>query len=128
MTNSQSGLKTILCVDDVPQNLELLGSLLVGRYRIKVAITGERALQILANGDLPDLILLDVVMPGLSGWDVCGIIKADPRLAAIPVVFLTGKTDPEDLRAGIRLGAVASIPKPVLPETLLALVETCMNR
>jgi putative two-component system response regulator len=127
MTNPQPGLKTILCVDDVPQNLELLGSLLEGRYRIKVAISGERALKILANGDLPDLILLDVVMPGLSGWDVCGIIKEDPRLAGIPVVFLTGKTDPEDLQAGIRLGAVASISKPVLPETLLAMVEKCLN-
>ena len=127
MKNSNAGQKTILCVDDVPQNLELLGSLLEGRYRIKVAISGERALQILTSAELPDLILLDVVMPGLSGWDVCRAIKADPRLAGIPVVFLTAKADEEDVQAGLQLGAAAFIAKPVLPETLRALVENCIN-
>jgi putative two-component system response regulator len=83
---------SLLLVDDAPENLELIGGLLGDLYKVKVAASGERALKILSGDDLPDLILLDVMMPGLSGWDVCRAIKTESRLKDIPIIFLTAKT------------------------------------
>lgn len=115
---------SILLVDDAPENLELMGELLSDHYKVRVAISGERALQILEGDALPDLILLDVMMPNLSGWDVCAMIKASPRLKHIPVIFLTAKSQEADEQIGLELGAVDYITKPINPAVLMARVDT----
>ena len=115
---------TVLLVDDAPENLQLIGTMLNKHYKVRVAADGARALAILSGSDLPDLILLDVMMPGLSGWDVCRAIKADPRLSDIPVIFLTGRAESADEQAGLELGAVDYITKPVNPPVMLARVAT----
>ncbi len=115
---------TILCVDDSPENLELLGELLGKDYKIKVAPNGQRALKILEGDALPDLILLDVMMPGLSGWEVCEVIKSSSRLKHIPVIFLTAKTDKMDEQEGLERGAVDYITKPISPAILMVRVAT----
>lgn len=120
-----TGLKpTVLLVDDAPENITLIGGLLGGQYRVKVASSGERALRMLASGDPPDLVLLDVVMPGISGWDVCRSIKSTPELQHVPVIFLTARSDMKDERDGLELGAVDYITKPISPPILMARVAT----
>jgi response regulator RpfG family c-di-GMP phosphodiesterase len=117
--------RTILVVDDTADNLALLAGLLKDTYRVKLANSGEKALALMAAGDdLPDLILLDVVMPGLSGYEVCQRLKADTRTQAIPVIFLTGMRNEEDESKGLALGAADYITKPVSPPILLARVQT----
>jgi putative two-component system response regulator len=113
---------TILCVDDTPANLLLLVELLKGAYRVKTAVNGPQALQIVAASP-PDIILLDVMMPGMDGLEVCRRLKADPGSRSIPVLFLTAKTDIEDEAHGLSLGAADYIPKPISPPILLARVR-----
>jgi putative two-component system response regulator len=127
MNNSVLRDSTVLVVDDSPENLELMGGLLSDLYRIKVANSGSRALKILESDNLPDLILLDVMMPDMSGWDVCQIIKSTKRLSEIAVIFLTAKTSPEDEKCGFDLGAVDYISKPINPATLLSRVKTHLS-
>lgn len=117
--------RTILVVDDTADNLSLLAGLLKDFYRVRLANSGEKALAALASGDeLPDLILLDVVMPGLSGYEVCERLKANERTQAIPVIFLTGMSSEDDESKGLALGAADYIAKPVSPPILLARVQT----
>jgi putative two-component system response regulator len=127
MNNSALRDSTVLVVDDSPENLELMGGLLSDLYRIKVANSGSRALKILESDNLPDLILLDVMMPDMSGWDVCRTIKSTKRLSEIAVIFLTAKTSPEDEKRGFDLGAVDYISKPINPATLLSRVKTHLS-
>lgn len=127
MNNSDLCDSTILVVDDSPENLELMGGLLSDLYRIKVASSGSRALKILENDVLPDLILLDVMMPDLNGWDVCRAIKSNLRLAEIVVIFLTAKTSSDDEKLGFDLGAIDYISKPINPATLLSRVKTHLS-
>ncbi|MDR3435354.1 two-component system response regulator [Telmatospirillum sp.] len=115
---------TILVVDDTPDNLSLLSSLLKDDYRVKVASSGEKALRIAATDNPPDLILLDIMMPGVDGYDVCRSLKADARTRDIPVIFLTAKTDVDSERKGLELGAVDYITKPISPPIVLARVKT----
>lgn len=115
---------TILVVDDTPDNLALISGLLRDRYRVKVANGGERALRIAQSADQPDLILLDIMMPGMSGYDVCAALKADSQTRDIPVIFLTAMTATEDERKGLELGGADYITKPVSPPILLARVRT----
>jgi putative two-component system response regulator len=117
-------MPTILVVDDTPTNLEIIGALLGGLYKIKAAISGERALKLLEDTKLPDLILLDVMMPGMSGWEVCTAVKSNPRTKDIPVIFLTSKIELADETKGFELGAVDYITKPINPLTLHARVKT----
>lgn len=124
MITPNSLQSTILCVDDAPENLELLGELLGNDYKIKVAPSGQRALKILEGDPLPDLILLDVMMPGISGWEVCETIKSSSRLKHIPVIFLTAKTDKVDEQEGLERGAVDYITKPISPAVLMVRVAT----
>ncbi len=114
----------ILVIDDAPPNLELIGGLLGDLYRIRVATSGERALAMLDTAALPDLVLLDVMMPGISGWDVCRTFKQHPRWQDVPVIFMTARNEPEDERIGLGLGAVDYITKPVSAPILLARVAT----
>lgn len=114
---------TILVVDDTPENLSIMSDLLRETYRVKVATNGERALRIAGGADLPDLILLDVMMPEMDGYEVCRRLKADERTRDIPVIFLTARTDPKDEHHGLELGAVDFITKPVNPPLVQARVH-----
>ena len=102
----------ILVVDDSPQNIRILSMLLKDDYRVQVALHGDKALHIIFGDDPPDLILLDIMMPGIDGYEVCRRIKADPGTAGIPVIFVTGRSDAEDETYGLSLGAVDYITKP----------------
>ena len=115
---------TLLVVDDTPDNLMLMTDLLKDRYRVKAANSGEKALRILQGDTLPDLILLDVMMPGLSGHEVAQQLKRDPRTRDIPIIFLTAMAATEDEIHGLELGAVDYITKPIRPALVLARVDT----
>jgi putative two-component system response regulator len=115
---------TILVVDDTPENLELMSGLLKDQYRVRVANNGERALRLAAADPAPDLVLLDVMMPGIDGYEVCRRLKADPATAGTPVIFLTAKAEIEDERQGLSLGAVDYITKPISPPIVLARIKT----
>ena len=114
----------ILAVDDSSDNLWVLSGVLKDRYRVKLANTGEKALQIARTIPAPDLILLDVMMPGMSGHEVCRQLKAAPTTREIPIIFLTAMTATEDETAGLALGAADFITKPINPPIVLARVAT----
>jgi putative two-component system response regulator len=115
---------TVLIVDDTPDNLALMSALLREHYRSKVATTGEKALRIAASEPRPDLILLDVMMPGMDGYEVCRRLKAAPATAGIPVIFLTARSEIEDEQRGFDAGAVDYITKPISPPIVLSRVRT----
>ncbi|WPN27723.1 two-component system response regulator [Pseudomonas sp. P5_109] len=115
---------TLLVVDDTPDNLMLMTDLLKDRYRVKAANSGEKALRVLQGDTLPDLILLDVMMPGLSGHEVAQQLKRDARTRDIPIIFLTAMAATEDEILGLELGAVDYITKPIRPALVLARVDT----
>lgn len=116
--------QTILIVDDTPESIAIVISSLEGQYRVKVAISGEKGLQIAFSNDPPDLILLDVMMPGMDGYEVCSHLKKEPQTADIPIIFLTSKDEIEEEMRGLELGAVDYLIKPVSPPILLARVQT----
>jgi len=114
----------ILIVDDVDRNIQLLAEILISNgYNISPANSGEEALDALKIKPYPDLILLDIMMPGLSGIDVCKIIKADPEKREIPVIFLTAKAETESIVEGFKSGASDYLTKPFKAEELLARVR-----
>lgn len=102
----------ILIVDDTPTNVQVLAESLIGDYRVKVASSGASALEIIARQGVPDLILLDVMMPGLDGYEVCRHLKNDPQTSAIPVIFVTAMNAVCDQERGLNLGALDYITKP----------------
>lgn len=114
---------SILAVDDTPANLSLLANLLRDKYQVSVANNGQKALD-LAFAEPPDLILLDVMMPEMDGHEVMRRLKADPRTARVPVMFLTAKNSMEDEEFGLSLGAVDFIHKPISPPIVLARINT----
>ncbi len=114
---------TVLIVDDAPENLMMLAQALADQFRVKAAKDGVGALQI-AGATPPDLILLDIMMPGLDGFEVCRRLKSDPATAGIPVIFLTSRTEAEDEQRGFELGAVDYISKPISPPVVRARVKT----
>jgi signal transduction histidine kinase len=114
---------TILAVDDSADVLAMISGLLNDRYKVKLANSGEKALDLVAATP-PDLILLDIMMGGLDGYEVCERLKADPLSRDIPVIFLTAKIESEDEIRGFELGAVDYITKPISPSKLLARVKT----
>jgi len=113
---------SVLIVDDSPANLTLLGSLLHTTYTVKAVNHGSQALQV-ANDDAPDLILLDIMMPDISGYEVCRQLKANLHTREIPVIFLTSKSDAESEEIGMALGAVDYITRPINPGILLSRVR-----
>ncbi|WP_028101126.1 response regulator [Pseudoduganella violaceinigra] len=115
--------KTVLLVDDAPDNLVLMNDLLKDLYKVKVANSGEKALRIALSGPLPDLVLLDVMMPEMDGYQVCRRLKADPATRDIPIIFLTAKSEVDDEKLGLDLGAVDYITKPISPPITLARVR-----
>lgn len=117
----------VLVVDDQPGNVQLLGQILSGAgYEVMPATSGEQALA-RAQARRPDLVLLDMLMPGIDGFEVCRRLKLDAQLVEVPVVFLTAATEREFLVRAFELGAVDYITKPFVPEELLARVRTHIN-
>ena len=121
---SSSTKQTILVVDDTPENIDVLSGVLRPTYKVKAALNGERALKIAASEPRPDIILLDIMMPDMDGYEVCQKLKANPATAKIPVIFVTAKTEVADEQRGFELGAVDYIAKPVSPPLVLARVRT----
>ena len=124
MLENKINKQTILVVDDTPDNLFLVSNLLKNLYTVKVANSGEKALKYLYESTAPDLILLDIMMPILSGYDVIKKIKSDSILKNIPVIFLTAKNSVEDEKIGFELGAADYITKPISPPILKARIKT----
>lgn len=119
-------MKTILIVDDTPENIDILDGLLQD-YRKKVATNGEKALQIAFSEDPPDLILLDIEMPKMDGFEVCKRLKSDPLTKDIPVIFLTAQTDKKTTIEGFKIGACDFMTKPFNPEELMVRVKTQLD-
>lgn len=116
--------KTILIVDDVAANLEILSSILAQDYSVKAVKSGKRALEVMQSAALPDLILLDVIMPEMNGFEVCRLIKTDQKMSAVPVIFVSSQTEINDEATGFAAGGVDYITKPVSPSIVLARVKT----
>ena len=114
----------ILIVDDQPANVDVLGEILKHHYRRSVALTGDKALQIANSGNPPDLILLDINMPGMDGYEVCRRLKQNESTENIPVIFVTALSEVGDETRGFDMGAVDYITKPVSPPVVLARVRT----
>ncbi len=115
--------QTVLVVDDTPENIDVLKGILSDSYRVKAAIDGEKALKICAKSP-PDLILLDVMMPEMDGYEVCRRLKADSATRSIPVIFVTAKNEVEDETHGFLVGGADYITKPVSPPLVRARVNT----
>ncbi|RMH61826.1 MAG: response regulator [Zetaproteobacteria bacterium] len=115
---------TLLIVDDTPDNIDVLRAILKDDYRLKVATSGERALALCHQDPVPSLILLDVMMPGMDGYEVCRRLKADEKTRRIPVIFVTAMNEIEDEVKGLELGAVDYLVKPVHPAIVKARVRT----
>ncbi len=113
----------ILVIDDTPENLSLMSELLREDYQVKLAPSGERGLQIAAADPPPDLILLDIMMPGMDGYQVMQRLQVDKTTRDIPVIFLTALAGVDDERRGLDLGAVDYITKPISPSIALARVR-----
>ncbi|MBF0422430.1 MAG: hybrid sensor histidine kinase/response regulator [Magnetococcales bacterium] len=121
--NQETKSAKLLVVDDVPANIKILVQSLHSKYRIIVATDGLSALE-LALSEKPDLILLDIMMPGMDGYEVCRRMKVNEQVRDIPVIFITAKDDEEDEAKGLELGAVDYITKPFSIPIVLARVKT----
>jgi len=119
-----SAQKLILIVDDTPLNIGVISGALKDSYKTKVATSGEKALALASAEVKPDLILLDIIMPGMDGYEVCSRLKADAATSEIPVIFLTGQTSAEDETRGFEVGAVDYVHKPFSPAVVKARVRS----
>lgn len=118
----------ILVVDDETDIVELLKfNLEKEGYQVLTAVTGEAAINV-ARNKLPDLILLDLMLPGIDGMEVCRILKRDPETAVIPIIMLTARTEDIDMVAGLELGAVDYVTKPFSPKVLVARIRAVFRR
>ena len=120
----QVAKKTVLVVDDTPTNIQVLMETLKDDYRIVAAVNGKRALQLAASDPPPDIILLDVMMPEMDGYEVCAGLKADAKTRDIPIIFITAKSETQDETKGLALGAVDYITKPISPPVVQARVKS----
>lgn len=116
--------RVVLLVDDAPANIQVVNSILKDDYRIRIATSGAKALEVANSSPAPDLILLDIMMPEMDGYEVCTRLKATPHTRDIPVIFLTGKIEAEDETRGFQVGAVDYIHKPFSPPVVKARVAT----
>ncbi|MEW5893594.1 MAG: two-component system response regulator [Pseudomonadota bacterium] len=117
----------ILIVDDQRENLALIGALLGEQYQVLTAESAEAALDLITRGEVPDLILLDIEMPGMDGYETCQRLKSMPGTRPIPIIFLTGRSSIDDETYGLQLGAVDYITKPVSPPILEARIRTQLS-
>lgn len=122
--NMPPSLATILVVDDQAENIDILKSILHPSYNVKAATNGQRALDICQRPIAPDMVLLDVMMPGMDGYDVCRKLKENPKTKSIPIIFVTSKDTIEDESLGLQLGAVDYIAKPIHPAVVMARINT----
>ena len=122
--NQPDQKKTVLVVDDAPANIQVVNSILKDIYKIRIATNGAKALELANATPPPDLILLDVMMPEMDGYEVCTRLKGDSHTRDIPVIFLTGQTEIEDETRGFEVGAVDYIHKPFSPAVVMARVQT----
>jgi adenylate cyclase len=125
--NSGEEKRTILLVDDAPANIQVAREILKDTYKTRVATSGAKALELVRVPPVPDLILLDVMMPEMDGYEVCTKLKADPITRDIPVIFLTALTEAKDEANGFDVGAVDYIHKPFSPAVVMARVQTHLN-
>ena len=116
--------KLILIVDDTPTNIGVISGALKDTYKTKIATNGEKALALASAEEKPDLILLDIVMPGMDGYEVCSRLKSDPATSEIPVIFLTGQTGADFKSTGFVFGAVDYVHKPFSPAVVRARVRS----
>lgn len=114
----------ILVVDDMPENIEIIRSLLGKTYQLKVATRGSKAIEIAQRHPQPDLILLDIMMPEMNGFEVCRILKTDVDTLQIPIIFITGNSDAVNEAEGFELGATDYISKPFHPAIIKARIQT----
>ncbi len=121
------GRATVLVVDDALDSLSSIGAILRDMYRVKIAVTGEKALRIASELPLPDLILLDIMMPEMDDYEVCSRLKKNPVTRDIPVIFLTARSTIEDEQRGLEMGAVDYITKPISPPIVLSRVKTHLH-
>lgn len=119
--------RSVLIVDDQPDNIHALGKLIKDEYRIMAATSGARALEIAESDNPPDLILLDVMMPEMDGYEVCRRLKQNEQTNSIPVIFVTAMDSAEDEEKGFNLGAVDYISKPFKPTIVRARIKNQMN-
>ncbi|MBF0587860.1 MAG: two-component system response regulator [Magnetococcales bacterium] len=117
-------MKTILIVDDTPENLDVLKGILSPYYRLKIATNGRLALKIAFSPNPPDLILLDIMMPEMNGYEACRLLKENDKTQNIPILFVTAKSEVEDETKGFEMGAADYLVKPVSPPIVLARVKT----
>ena len=117
-------VKTLLLVDDEPANIQIVNSILKDIYKTRIATNGAKALELASQAPAPDLILLDVMMPEMDGYEVCSRLKSDANTRDIPVIFLTGQTETADETKGFEVGAVDYIHKPFSPAIVKARVHT----
>lgn len=121
--DEKAARQKVLIVDDTPENIQVLMETLKGDYAIVAAINGEKALQMAAVQPPPDIILLDIMMPGMDGYEVCETLKKDENLRNIPVIFVTAMTDEQDEAKGLELGAVDYVTKPFRPHLVKSRVK-----
>jgi serine phosphatase RsbU (regulator of sigma subunit) len=122
--SSDADKQVILLVDDTPANIHIAQAILRDEFKIRVATSGAKALELVKIEPLPALVLLDIEMPGMDGYEVCTQLKADPQTRDIPLIFLTAKTESEDETRGFEVGAVDYVHKPFSPTVVKARVRT----
>jgi len=118
--------KTILVVDDAPENIDVLNGVLNGKYKVKAATNGVRALKAAASKNPPDMILLDIMMPEMDGYEVCKRLKANKATKNIPVIFVTAMSESKDEAKGFAVGAIDYITKPISPPIVLARIRNTL--
>lgn len=118
---------TVLIVDDEPANIDLLKGVLPNDYKIKAAVSGEKALKIAQKEPYPDLIILDVMMPEMDGYEVCRQLKSTPDTAGIPVIFVSGHTNDIERQRGLSLGAYEFLSKPINPVEINKVIHALLN-
>ncbi|MEO8594916.1 MAG: SpoIIE family protein phosphatase [Candidatus Solibacter sp.] len=121
---AEADKKTVLVVDDAPANIRIVNEILHRDYKVRIATNGPKGIELAGSDPGPDLILLDVVMPGMDGYEVCTKLKSDPATRDIPIIFLTGQTESTDETRGFEVGAVDYIHKPFSAAVVAARVHT----
>jgi diguanylate cyclase (GGDEF)-like protein len=120
--------QTILIVDDEKNNIDLLVNLLKNHYDLMVSRSGEKAIRLVTSNCPPDLILLDIIMPQMDGYEVCRMIKSDNKTRDIPIIFVTAMCDDDDEYRGLGMGAIDYITKPIRPAIVRARVKNHIER
>jgi two-component system, sensor histidine kinase and response regulator len=126
-TDEQPGRPTILIVDDAPENLHVLSHLFLDQYRVRIAHNGEKALTICHGPTPPDLVLLDVMMPGIDGLEVARKLREHPASEHLPIIFVTSASDDDTRLKGLELGAIDFVPKPIDPHLMRIRVQNFMH-